>query len=98
MDPEIPHRPTCDVRQRERDWTTVAIFSRAGSKVRPPGLAVTVDPAGIVSVDEEVVTGDDEPGRLGLDEDDTEGVRGIHPERKVEDELREKMVTSSMGG
>ena len=74
MDPEIPHRPTCDVRQRERDWTTVAIFPRAGSKVRPPGLAVAVDPAGVVRVDEEVVTGDDEPGGLVLDKDDPVGV------------------------
>ena len=74
MDPEIPHRPTCDVRQRERDWTTVAIFPRAGSIVRPPGLAVAVDPAGVVRVDEEVVTGDDEPGGLVLDKDDAVGV------------------------
>ena len=66
LDPEIPHDPTRDVAQRERNRAPVAVLARAVREVRPPGLAVAVDAARGVSIDGEVVAGDDEPGGLVL--------------------------------
>ena len=79
LDPEISHHAPRHVAQRERDRAAVAVLARARRVVRPPRLAVPVDPARRVRVDDEVAAGDDEPGGLGLDEDDAVGVGGVQP-------------------
>ena len=79
LDPEVPYHPAGDVAERERDGAAVAVLAGARRVVRPPRLAVPVDAARRVRVDDEVAAGDDEPGGLVLDEDDAVGVVGVEP-------------------
>lgn len=79
LDPEVFHQRTRHVLQREGNRASVAVFTSDGLEVRPPWLAVAVDAAGVVGVDDKVVAGDDKPGRLVLDEDDAVGVVRVEP-------------------
>ena len=88
LDPKVAHNRTRDIAQGERDGAPVAVLAHARRKVRPPRLAIPVDPARAVRVDREVAAGDDEPGGLVLDEYDPVGVVGVQPVLDVWDELR----------
>lgn len=51
-------------------------------------MAIAGDAAGVVGVDSEVMAGDDEPGGLGLDEDDSVGVVAVEPVFDIGFELK----------
>ena len=61
IDGEVADGAPRDARERERDGPSVAVFARAVGKEGPPRLAVALDPARAVCVNDEVAPGDDKP-------------------------------------